>query len=231
MRLDLTDVRLGDRLLLAPHQEPVLGLAHAAIAKGANMRGFEGRQGTLMCDRTLTIVNVSHENPEGALPKAWPYKLRLAKPRLAFGHSKKNLAGSTAALSRYILQRRPVQLIERVLRNHAMLVERCLKPFAEPGQAFPRKLDGRLSHVCQSRIGVPFTARCIALRRRERFCAQYVHQFVQENAVRHRPRDELGVMDADISWPFYFHGRRTMSEDVASSRPSWYFMPTARPKM
>ncbi len=62
-------------------------LVCAAIAIGADMRGFERRKGSLPCDRATAIVGVSDKHPERSLPEAWPYELRLAEPRLGFGHS------------------------------------------------------------------------------------------------------------------------------------------------
>ena len=80
-----------------------------------------------------------------------------------------------------------------------MSFECCVKPIAQPREAFGRKLDRSLLAIGMSGIGIAFATRGIPLRRREGIGLKCIHQFVERDAIRNRAINEFRVVDTDVS--------------------------------
>ena len=86
IRRDGHIARIKQAMDVTPKQESVSGLMFAAIAVGANMRGFERGQSSLVCDCATSILDISYEHPERSLAESRLDELRLTEPCPCFGH-------------------------------------------------------------------------------------------------------------------------------------------------
>lgn len=76
---------------VAPQQQAVARLVVAAVAKGADVSGFERRQRAFLRHGAASLVDVRHQHTESTLPQAWPDEVRLSEACGCLGHCRKLL--------------------------------------------------------------------------------------------------------------------------------------------